>query len=769
MKLQFPWQKTQLVQACIAFSKLKLWEIYENLDFFVVETPLEDPVVVSIMGGGGCEYGLSVFRGEDAFRQPVYLYTQDMETATEKINTLGFSMSNYEDMDYMEKKWLKSCNFRAHKRDWVPSVLAKRPGESMELIEKHHDIQLMLYVLKGILKSHENGQFDPDYGGKSGSKLMTIEVSGEAMDPDVRVTRKSFPGSKELLELWNQEIYEEDSIFPDISRLPRRNETWILLPIYDIEIPDDDSECLILIAEEKSQLIYHAEPAEMDVSFLLEILADVFSGNNALNVSGIPKRIVIPDKDLFKSVREALEEWDIEVCFQANHPAAVDIEGTIRRDFPAFAARYLQDMDTVPDVDMDTIPQDDDLDGWKKIQKVLSNDFHAFWDTDDRLRKARPSRQFFGDSDWDYYIDEYNNLMVLPSYVTWGALCWKPKKHSLTYADELLREELSVAFRMSLDVLNKAYPSLYQIQKTDPETGFMTVEDLLLSGKTTIHDYGLSKSAQTGWVIPLWISSLGKFHFVDVAGPPFGPLEITGVIETLQELQLPTEPTPSWLRENAHVFGRLWKLRDDLSQASSETPDIRNTDGEPMELSKAFFACKKPQHVQDALMEREDFEYDQEQNEFVWCREKPNQPELGLVTQARLSFEGNRIIAETNSQARLDRLIHLLEELPTVRFLNYESSSVKEMMQKRPAKSLQKDNPVPQEVLDAVGEQMHDYYMKWIDMPIPALGNKSPRETAKTPQGAQKVKILIQSIDPPQGPGWVSVPKEEMLKELNLA
>jgi len=63
MKLKFPWQKSQMIRACKELADMQLWESYENLDFFVVETPIEDPVVVSIMGAGGQEYGISVFRG----------------------------------------------------------------------------------------------------------------------------------------------------------------------------------------------------------------------------------------------------------------------------------------------------------------------------------------------------------------------------------------------------------------------------------------------------------------------------------------------------------------------------------------------------------------------------------------------------------------------------------------------------------------------------------------------------------------------------------
>ena len=96
MKLKFPWQKFQMFRACMDFADMRLWERYDNMDLFVVQTPLEDPVVAAIMGAGGQEYGLSIFRGPDAFRQP-HLLDKGI-FAAEKINTIGFSMTYYRDM-----------------------------------------------------------------------------------------------------------------------------------------------------------------------------------------------------------------------------------------------------------------------------------------------------------------------------------------------------------------------------------------------------------------------------------------------------------------------------------------------------------------------------------------------------------------------------------------------------------------------------------------------------------------------------------------------
>ena len=60
-------------------------------------------------------------------------------------------------------------------------------------------------------------------------------------------------------------------------------------------------------------------------------------------------------------------------------------------------------------------------------------------------------------------------------------------------------------------------------------------------------------------------------------------------------------------------------------------------------------------------------------------------------------------------------------------------------------------------------------YIDWLDSPIPALDNKTPRQAAKTAKGAQQVRIMIETIPEATGnTGAVTAPKKAMLKELGL-
>ena len=767
MKLKFPWQKFQMIQACKELVEMRLWESYENLDFFVVETSLEDPVVVSIMGAGGEEYGISVFRGPDAFKQPIMI-TKEGKPATDKINTIGFSMVYYRDMQYEEKKWLKSCNYRAKKSDWLPSVISKKPGEMMQMVEKDHDINLMLYIVRGIIKAQKDGKFCPAIKN-SDSKIFAIEVSGDISEPDVEVTYKSFPGSEELLQMFRDEmVYDDLSALPDISRLPKLDQTWVVVPVYVTSKDIGNDNCILVIAEEESHYVLHADIIPMDIGQAMDVLFGVFIGDNTAESVGIPDKIIIAEKELFDAVRD-IQQLGINVSYEKKHPVAEDIRESIANDLPSFAGKHFLNHLDIPDIDLSVVPADDDLQGWKLVQKVLTNKFINFWHDSDDLRKARSAKKFFGDSDWEYYIDEYDQMMALPTYVTWAALTYRRAENKPTYVEKLLAEALPESLRISLESLNDSYPSLYQIIETNGGAGYIVLKDLLLSKTITVHDQGLSETARQGWIAPFWVYPVGNFHFVDIAGPIFNALNSTEVIDKLLKLKLPAEPTVQWLRENAYIFGRLWALYDEILERGSVLPSLANTDGEPLEFITAYFDCQNSKQVRKTLLQRDDIDYDEDCDEYIWFKDNPDDPVMETTLLARIFFQDSKIKAETNSENRLDCLIDMLENIKGVRYLEHESKDVEEMLKEVPAKKKDiAEEILPEEVRAAVQDRMYQYYMNWLDKPNPALGNNTPRQAAKEKKSAQKTRILIETIPAPASSNNIEIPKKEMLRSIGF-
>ncbi len=113
----------------------------------------------------------------------------------------------------------------------------------------------------------------------------------------------------------------------------------------------------------------------------------------------------------------------------------------------------------------------------------------------------------------------------------------------------------------------------------------------------------------------------------------------------------------------------------------------------------------------------------------------------------------------------------ILESIKGVRYLRHTTKDLQEepsQGRKSPA-ALLKPEELPEDIRQAALEHMRRYYMDWLDMPIPALGNQSPRQAVKNPKTAQQVRIMIKSMPDNIGnAGIVSVPRKEMLKSLGL-
>jgi hypothetical protein len=459
----------------------------------------------------------------------------------------------------------------------------------------------------------------------------------------------------------------------------------------------------------------------------------------------------------------------MNICYEKRHPVAEDIRESISNDLPAFFDEHFVKHFKMPDIDLSVVPADDDLKSWKLVQKVLTNMFINFWHDSDFLRKAGPSKKFFGNADWEYYIDEYDGMMALPTYVTWAALTYRRAKNKSTHAEKLLSEDIPESLRISLESLNNSYPSLYQVTETNAEAGYIVLKDLLLAGTITVHDQGLSETIRRNWIVPFWIYPIGNFHLVNIAGPVFSVLSSSEVINELLKLKLPAEPTTQWLREHAYIFGRLWALYEEISERGSTPPNLANTDGEPLRFITAFFECDNPKKVRKALLQRDDVGYEEDGDVYVWFKYNPDDSVMETTLLARIFFKDNKIKTETNSENRLSCLIDMLETIEGIRYLEHESKDIEEMLKEVPEEN--KDiieEPLPEETRFAVQDRMNRYYMDWLDKPNPALGNKTPRQAAMDKKSAQKTRFLIETIPAPSSSNDIKIPKEEMLRSIGF-
>jgi hypothetical protein len=179
--------------------------------------------------------------------------------------------------------------------------------------------------------------------------------------------------------------------------------------------------------------------------------------------------------------------------------------------------------------------------------------------------------------------------------------------------------------------------------------------------------------------------------------------------------------------------------------------------------------------VHNALQKRTDMDFDDHENTYVWFKGNLDEPMKNTLL-GRIWFKKNRVEVEVNSKKRFDDVKKILESIQSVRYINHTTQKTKDMLKKMSSESIDSTRKIlppgkllPEEIRLAAAEHLSRYYMEWLDTPIPAFGNQSPRQASKNPKMAQQVRIMIKSIPDPLSDTGGGVPQKEMLESLGLS
>jgi hypothetical protein len=441
---------------------------------------------------------------------------------------------------------------------------------------------------------------------------------------------------------------------------------------------------------------------------------------------------------------------------------------------PSFSVAVLQSQDfsSFPeDTEVEAqIPAPDDLKGWKEADLRLHRRFAEHFQSE-QLQSSRAVKRYFSDDDLESYLEEHKQRGALPAYIAWGILDYRPNKTSKTHAEKMLAKGLPEVEAILLRARMEACPTLYRVAGHSPKAGTIDLEDVLLGSRVTVHDQMMSENIENSLFLPARAFPAGHFHFIELAGPPLGAGMGLEAVEFLRRCGM--ELTPEGLREDAHMFGWLWRWIDEW-QATRKSAHLCNTDGEEFLWHTASFSVANPDETRQALLARQDIQHDDQEDEFIWVKETGRGAKMmgGPVTMGRIEFVGDELVVTVNSARRFAAARRWLEELPGVAFKSVRTQRWDEAEKDRPMdERIAKPEPVEitPEIAASIQERMNKHYMGWIDEPLPVLGGKTPRQACQTEAGRQQVTMLIRTMPDPMGPAPIRAPREAMMRELGLA
>ena len=180
-------------------------------------------------------------------------------------------------------------------------------------------------------------------------------------------------------------------------------------------------------------------------------------------------------------------------------------------------------------------------------------------------------------------------------------------------------------------------------------------------------------------------------------------------------------------------------------------PTMVSAEGDELLLGKSVFDVVDARALEAALAAHPALER-QEDGRYLWFEDvgragPSKRTRRGLGT---IAIERGRLVLETLSKPRAQRGRRLLEEAAgqTIVFKATRYESVDRAMERGRAASPAPEVDVPPDVqAHVVGGFLERHYETWPDIPLPALGNRTPRAAAKLKSARPRLIALLKEME----------------------
>jgi hypothetical protein len=209
-------------------------------------------------------------------------------------------------------------------------------------------------------------------------------------------------------------------------------------------------------------------------------------------------------------------------------------------------------------------------------------------------------------------------------------------------------------------------------------------------------------------------------------------------------------------------------------------PHILSSEGDPVEFHSSTYRIDDMSYVMSKLNQDSRFDFDPGSgNTFIWKSPIDNgktrdvKTDIGICVYGTIRLIDDSITVECFTQNMWRTCVTVLKSLlgdkmgpEIIKSETGIADAIKDLhvtCDKFEEKKSPEMKKIEQDLIDA-------YYMKWIDEKIPALGGKTPRESARDPDSKHQLILLLNDMESKSGP-LSKVPKppiERMKKELGL-
>jgi hypothetical protein len=370
------------------------------------------------------------------------------------------------------------------------------------------------------------------------------------------------------------------------------------------------------------------------------------------------------------------------------------------------------------------------------------------------------------------------NSRFVPLFFSWYLYDWLPDPHGTELPAALHDITVAAAYLARtghrLDPIARRYVetciatpySFHEVMDCRRGAGFR-LRDVMLGTEVEVTERTASKSVQVGDVLFGKLVSIDGLVLIEGVGPTAIPpghksalIELRKTLGTRQGL---------FGGETLHEFAD--ELRDlylDIDEALHALPELRNTDDDPLELHTLIFDLDAPEAALERLEDlgggfattqiARDGAGRLLRADITWAGagNKVNN-EWDNTTLGTLRIEGTRLTAEINSAKRAAALRKLIERRlgDSARVRPSAVQSVQSLLEREPARPALREQREREQaalaaepaVQAALRDMLGRHYRSWIDEKLPALGNRTPRNAVRDPDGREAVEALLTQIE----------------------
>ncbi len=432
-------------------------------------------------------------------------------------------------------------------------------------------------------------------------------------------------------------------------------------------------------------------------------------------------------------------------------------------------------------------PSAEDLQ-WRRVRRAIDNMAATLL----RYGQERYGPALLVEAWEDFCLDDEadglpEDTPQMPVFMPWLFFDWLPDSRAtevraeaqdgLTLAQAYLRDRgdrIDPPMAAYLRACCDAPFSFYDVVSVRPGNGFVA-RDIFDGTEIDVSERSASAQMRIGDILFAKIARMKELAMLEGLSPVCIPPDRREPVLSLRKRMRKSKKPITQERLKAEWRFDLLDTYHEIVEPilNPRMPELQNTDGDPLMPHTLVFDIDSPQEAFDTLADLcivagrdellEDGTRDGAGNltaiAFDWQKAgNEKHKSWSNTVMGNIDIDGGRLTVEVNSENRALLFRKLMKErLPGARYRTMSVQSVESMLsektnrapnaaERQAEKERDAFNAQP-EVQALLAEEMKRHYREWLDMKIPLLGNKTPRQAVRSRDGRELVEGLLLQVE----------------------